>query len=69
MAQAKKKLSTKTAKKATASRAKSVSKKKACSCKSCCTSNRERMHVFVVTALAMTAAIILCTDAAIMIFC
>jgi len=68
MAQAKKKTSTKTAKKSTSTKAKSTAAKKTCSRKNC-TNSRERMHVYIVTALSMLAAIILCADAAIMLFC
>lgn len=67
MAQAKKKTSTKTAKKGTATKAKSAACKKTCSRKGGM-SNRERMHVYVVTALSMITAIILCADAAMMLF-
>ena len=68
MAQAKKKTSTKTAKKTVAAKAKSTASKKTCSRKDC-KNNRERMHVYIVTALSMIAAIILCADAAMMLFC
>ena len=67
MPQTKKKKSTKTAKRvATATK----TRKKAC-CRTNCRkgkelSNTERMHVYVVTALSITAAILLCADAAMM---
>ena len=66
MATAKKKTATKTAKKTTA-------KKTQCRKKSCCRtakyqriSGKERMHIYIVTAMAMTAGILLCADAAMM---
>ena len=67
MPQTKKKKSTKTAKKTTTA---SRTHKKAC-CRTNCKkskelSNTERMHIYVVTALSITAAILLCTDAAMM---
>lgn len=67
MATAKKKTATKTAKKTTA-------KKTQCRKKSCCrtakyksVSSKERMHIYIVTALSMVAGILLCADAAMMI--
>ena len=68
MPQTKKKKSTKTAKRVTTA---SKTHKKACcrtNCKKCNKelSNTERMHIYVVTALSITAAILLCTDAAMM---
>ncbi len=66
MAQAKKKTATKTAKKVTSTKAKSTASKKSCGRKG--TSSRERMHVCIVTVLSMVTAIILCADAAIMLF-
>ena len=67
MAQAKRKTATKTAKKTTA-------KKTQCRKKACCRtakqkgiSNQERMHIYIVTAMAMVAGILLCADAAMMI--
>lgn len=66
MAQAKRKTATKTAKKTTA-------KKTQCRKKTCCRTakkqgitNQERMHVYIVTAMAMIAGILLCADAAMM---
>lgn len=69
MPQTKKKKSTKTAAKRAATATKT--RKKACcrtSCKKCSKelSNTERMHIYVVTALSITAAILLCADAAMM---
>ena len=67
MAQAKRKTATKTAKKTTA-------RKTACRKKACCRTakqkgitNQERMHIYIVTAMAMIAGILLCADAAMMI--
>ena len=67
MAQAKKKTATKTAKKTTA-RKTTQSRKKACTRTTKCKgiSNKERMHIYIVTAMAMIAAILLCADAAMM---
>lgn len=66
MAQAKRKTATKTAKKATA-------KKTQCR-KQACTrtakkgvSRQEKMHIYIVTAMAIIAGILLCADAAMMI--
>ena len=66
MAQAKRKTATKTAKKATA-------KKTQCR-KQACTrtakrgvSQQEKMHVYIVTAMAIIAGVLLCADAAMMI--
>lgn len=68
MAQAKKKQSTKTAKKTTAKK----------SCQQCsrtrsqgarrtqCCSNRERNHIYIITAMSMIAVILLCANIAIM---
>ena len=65
MAQAKKKTATKTAKKATA-RKTTQSRKKACTRTTKCRdiSTKEKMHIYVVTALGMIAGILLCADAA-----
>ena len=65
MPQTKKKKSTKTAKKVTTA---TKTRKKTC-CKKCSKelSNTERMHIYVVTALSITVAILLCADAAMMI--
>ncbi len=66
MAQAKKKQSTKTAKKP---QQKTAARKKACTktakCK--CISNRERNHIFFITAMGMIACILLCAGVAVMI--
>ena len=66
MAQAKRKTATKTAKKTTA-------KKTQCRKQACCRTakkqqitNQERMHVYIVTAMAMITGILLCADAAMM---
>ena len=66
MAQAKRKTSTKTAKKPqaarkTGSRANTRTRKKQQGI-----SNQERMHVYIVTAMAMIAGILLCANAAMM---
>ena len=65
MAQAKKKQSTKTAKKSgarkTGSRANTRSKK----CKGI--SNQERMHIYIVTVMGMVAGLLLCADVAMMV--
>ena len=63
MAQAKKKTSTKTAKK---SRASQGAHRKSCSktMKSKGISNQERMHLFIVLAMSMIACILLCADIA-----
>ncbi len=66
MAQAKKKTATKTAKKATgASQARRKTSVK--TAKKQCISNSDRMHVYIVTAMAMIAGILLCANAAMMI--
>lgn len=67
MPQTKKKKTTKTAKRVTTA---SRTHKKAC-CRTNCKkgkelTNTERMHIYVVTALGMIAAILLCADVAIM---
>ncbi|MBR3252967.1 hypothetical protein IKF84_02750 [Candidatus Saccharibacteria bacterium] len=67
MPQTKKKKSTKTAKRTTTA---TKTHKKSC-CRTNCKkgkdlSNTERMHIYIVTALSITAAILLCTDAAMM---
>lgn len=66
MAQAKRKTATRTAKKPAA-------RKTQCHKKSCSRtrkqqgiSNQERMHVYIVTAMAMIAGILLCANAAMM---
>lgn len=67
MAQAKKKQSTKTTKKTTAKSG--GARKKSCTRTAKCKgiSNQERMHVYIVTAMSMIAAILLCADVAMMI--
>ena len=67
MAQAKRKTATKTAKKTTA-------KKTQCRKKACCRTakqkditNEEKMHIYIITAMAIIAGILLCADAAMMI--
>ena len=67
MATAKRKTATKTAKKTTARQ--TMTRKKACARTKKCQdiTNAERMHIYVVTALAMVAGILLCADAAMMI--
>ena len=64
MAQAKKKSSTKTTKKTTGG-----ARKKSCTRTAKCKgiSNKERMHIYIVTAMSMIAAILLCADVAMMI--
>ena len=62
MAQAKKKTATRTAKKTTATRAKTT--KQACKH----ISNADRLHVYIITAMGMVAGILLCIDAAFMMF-
>ena len=66
MAQAKRKTATKTAKKATAK--KTQCRKQACTrtAKKGVT-QQEKMHVYIVTAMAIIAGILLCADAAMMI--
>ena len=65
MAQAKKKTATKTAKKA----ARPQARKKACTrtAKKQGVSRSDRMHIYVITAMAMIAGILLCANAAMMI--
>ena len=67
MAQAKRKTATRTAKKTTAR--KTTTRKKSCArtAKQQGISNQERMHVYIVTAMAIVAGILLCADAAMMI--
>ena len=69
MAQAKKKTATKTAKKTTARKKSTQTRKKACSRTTKCRdiTNRERMHLYIVTAMAIITGILLCADAAMMI--
>jgi|GEM_PF-3331791 len=65
MAQAKKKQSTKTAKKTTARS--TAARKKSCTrtCKKQA-SQSDKMHVYIVTAMSMVAAILLCANVAMM---
>ena len=66
MPQAKKKQTTKTAKKTTARAAKSkAAKRTAKSASSAKGNNTEKWHVYIMTALSMIAAILLCADAAV----
>ena len=65
MAQAKKKTSTKTAKKSTARKTGSRANTRTTKYKSI--SNKERIHIYIVTAMSMIAAILLCADVAMMI--
>lgn len=65
MAQAKKKKSTKTAKKTTARKTGSRANTRSTKCKGI--SNKERMHIYIVTAMSMIAAILLCADVAMMV--
>lgn len=64
MAQAKKKQATKTTKKTaskkTGSRTNTRTNKK-------CISGKERMHIYIVTAMSMIAGILLCADIAMMV--
>ena len=62
MAQAKRKTTTKTAKKTTSRTAKSRTAKKTCAKK--CISNADRMHVYIVTAMSMIAVILLGAEVA-----
>ena len=66
MAQAKKKQSTKTAKKSTAKS--TCARKKSCTrtCKKQQISQADKVHVYVVTAMSMIAAILLCANVAMM---
>ncbi len=67
MAQAKRKTATKTAKKTTAK--KTQCRKQACTRtnKSKGISQQEKMHIYIVTGMAIIAGILLCADAAMMI--
>lgn len=66
MAQAKRKQSTKTAKKpATRSTTRKKSSTRTAKCKGI--SNKERIHVYIVTAMSMITMILLCADIAMMI--
>ena len=62
MAQAKKKKSTKTNKKSTARRTGSRVNTRTNKCKGI--SNKERMHIYIVTAMSMIATLLLCADVA-----
>ena len=67
MAQAKRKTATKTAKKTTAK--KTQCRKQACTrtAKSKGVTQQEKMHIYIVTVMAIIAGILLCADAAMMI--
>lgn len=65
MPQAKKKQSVKTAKKTTARTAKSCATKKTCK-KASKSAEHEKWHVYIMTALSLVAAILLCANVAIM---
>ncbi len=65
MAQAKKKTSTRTTKKTTARKTGSRTNTRANKCKGI--SNKERIHIYIVTAMSMIATILLCADVAMMI--
>lgn len=66
MAQAKRKTATKTAKKATAK--KTQCHKKACTCTAKKgVSQQEKLHIYIVTAMAIIAGVLLCANAAMMI--
>lgn len=66
MPQAKKKQTTKTAKKTAPRGAKSKAAKRSCSTTRNVKGNSsEKWHVYILTALSMVTAILLCTDAAI----
>jgi hypothetical protein len=66
MAQAKRKTATKTAKKTTAK--KTQCRKQACTrtAKNKGVTQQEKMHIYIVTAMAIVAGILLCADAAMM---
>ncbi|MBQ6375787.1 hypothetical protein IJJ37_02580 [Candidatus Saccharibacteria bacterium] len=67
MPQAKKKQSTRTAKKSTARAAKSKATKRTTkTSRTAKTEPREKWHVYIMTALSMILAILLCANAAIM---
>ncbi|MBQ3296772.1 hypothetical protein IJH01_01400 [Candidatus Saccharibacteria bacterium] len=64
MAQAKKKTATKT-KKASTQR-KTGSRANTRTCKKKCVSSQEKMHIYIVTAMAIIAGVLLCANAAMM---
>ena len=66
MAQAKKKQSTKTAKKQTRSTKSGQCQTKAKQARRTSCSNNERNHIYIVTAMGMIAAILLCANVAMM---
>ena len=66
MAQAKRKHATRTAKKSTRAKA-GCAKKRTCAKKARGISNRERNHIYAITAMGMIAAILLCANAAMLI--
>lgn len=63
MAQTKKKTATKTAKKTTTNKC----RKKACMRTNKGVSGKEKMHIYIITAMGMIAGILLCANAAMMI--
>lgn len=67
MAQAKKKQSTKTAKKVAAKP--NCARKKACTrtCKKQQSNQSDKVHVYLITAMSMVAAILLCANVAMMV--
>ena len=65
MAQAKKKTSTKTAKKTVAQGARKKASTRTAAQKGI--SKEERMHIFLITAMSMIAGILLCADVAMML--
>ena len=67
MAQAKRKTATKTAKKTTAR--KTQCRKQACTRTAKCkgVTQQEKMHIYIVTAMAIIAGVLLCANAAMMI--
>ena len=69
MPQAKKKQSTKTAKKTTAKKttAARTTSRKACTKSSCKQDNRMRNHIYIVTALSMITLFLLCADVAMLL--
>lgn len=69
MAQAKKKQSTKTAKKTTVKKATGKStcvRSKSTRCAKCGCSNRDRNHIYFITAMSLIVAILLCINVVIM---
>lgn len=66
MAQAKKKTATKTKKATTQRKTGSRANTRTCK-KQKCVTGQERMHVYIVTAMAIIAGVLLCANAAMMI--